>query len=294
MNIKTAIWHVMPARERIYEGLCRRLAKRFPNTFAKQLQNPIFVVGFNNGGKSTIVRALKNSNQLCVYPYEGNQELWFHDLFPWITSAIDIPPIWHSPEKFVEFVTSSREDNFLGARAHLGAWQWLLGGSSVLNDSGMLAALLPDILPMFPDARFIHIVRDGKIGPYLSARMEWSYMMRSPPKYQKHLNTLDFQTVLEKMMRYWAWTLERVESVKKVRPKAVFEVRYEEWCADPDKTFQGIANFLKPNVVIPPASLDFAIVNMNAIVAEDFSARDKKTINRTIGPVLSGKGYPLA
>ena len=72
----------------------------------------------------------------------------------------------------------------MNARAQLGAYQWLIGGNSILIDSGMLAALLPSIADTFNDAYIIHVIRDGKVGPYLGARGMWSNMLRTPAKYQ--------------------------------------------------------------------------------------------------------------
>ena len=171
------------------------------------------MIGFNNGGKSTIVRTLRRSFNLCVFPGEGNAELWFPGFFPWIESTPPVGPIWSNPGAFVEAVNQTRSDGFRTARAFLGAYQWLYGGSEILNDSGMLAALLPDIAPMFPDAKFIHVVRDGRVASYLSARQEWTNIMRSVDRYGAYGVGTDFGNVLRRMSQYWAWSLDRVSVV---------------------------------------------------------------------------------
>ncbi|WP_297793861.1 hypothetical protein [uncultured Marinobacter sp.] len=127
-----------------------------PRYFAKSLKRPVFVVGFNNSGKSSAVLALSRLAGLSIYPGEGNGELWFRGHFPWISSNVSVAPIWVAPNEFIRSVKDTNGHAFERARAQLGAYQWLTGGGNPLNDSGMLAALAPDITSTFPDAKFIH------------------------------------------------------------------------------------------------------------------------------------------
>jgi len=291
VDFKAIFWQLMPASDQISQGLCRRMARNFPEYCSKKLQAPVFIVGFNNGGKSTIVRQLINTSSMSLYPYEGNKELWFRGFYPWAEAQPDVGPIWHNPEEFVSAVLATRDDDFLLSRAYLGAYQLLVGGDSIMNDSGMLGALLPEILSVFPDAKFIHVVRDGRVASYLSARREWCNMMRSPANYQKKGCSLDFQDVLGRMINYWSWTEGRINSVAEKVPGQVYKVRYEDWCNSPDEVFSNLREFVSEGDA-STASIDAGrIVNMNGYVEREFSEQDVSTFSSVSGPLLREMGY---
>lgn len=276
---------------RLAEKICRRLARNFPAFFAERLRQPVLVVGFNNSAKSTMMRALQQYDEIGLYPDEGNSELWFPGFFPWLASTVEVAPVWYNPECFVEAVVQSRDDRFLQARAYMGAYQWLMGYEYLVNDSGMLAAILPDIAPVFPDARYIHIRRDGRVVSYLAARKEWSQMMRSPAKYKAAKCEFDFQSVLRRVAKYWAFTMSQVDEVAAANPGAVYTVCYESWCLEPDKTVRDIADFLACDGNQLALQWGQPIENMNELVLAEYSTQDKTTVIDAIGPVLAAKGH---
>ncbi len=271
--------------------LCRRLVKYFPEYFAARLRKPVLVFGFNNSAKSTIMQELLRNSEVNLYPDEGNYEFWFPGFFPWLQSHRNVPPIWYAPEEFVKAVVHSREEGFRVARSYLGAYQWLTGGEYMLNDSGMLAAILPDIASVFPDARYIRIQRDGRVVSYLLARQEWSLMMRNPAKYKSLNIEMDFQNVLRKVAKYWAYTVSRGDEVKELKRESFLEVHYETWCQNPDKVIQEISVFLGFSVNISGSGMNPSIGNMNAQILAEFTEEDMATVIDAIGPTLVAKGY---
>ena len=272
-------------------GLARRIVRAFPAFWANQLKDPIFVVGFNNSGKSTVVRTLRRNTGILVYPDEGNAELWFRGHFPWILSDKRIGPIWSGPDAFIRQVLEARSDDFLEARAQLGAYQWLNGRKRLLNDSGMLAALAPEIMNRFPDAKFVHFLRDGIVSSYLTARIEWTAIMRSPEKYMRHGLPLDFPSVLTHMARYWAWTVERMDQIARARPGQVLELRYEEWCREPARVIRQILSFL--GLEDPGAELQdlTPIRDLTPLILSEISREEWDLLAGALGPTLAAKGY---
>ena len=270
--------------------LCRRLAKYFTGLFAAKLRKPVLVFGFNNSAKSSMIQALLQIPDVNVYPDEGNAEFWFPGFFPWAQSNKNVLPIWYDPEEFVRAVVHSRQDGFRIARSYLGAYQWLTGGECIVNESGMLAAILPDVSPTFPDAQYIHIQRDGRVVSYLHARQEWSLMMRSPLKYKSFNIEMNFQDVLRRVANYWAYTISRIDEVANLKGKMFLEVRYETWCQNPDKTIQEISNFIGCSSDISSVGLKSPIGNMNAQVLSEFTEEDISTVVDAIGPTLSARG----
>lgn len=261
----------MKFSDRMREAVARRLANYAPAVSCGWLESPCFAIGFNNSGKSTLIRSLVSGSKLCLYPTEGNGEFWFSGFFPWLERASGVFPIWYDPDEFVSAVLRSNGSDFNVAKTHLGAYQKLCGSKSIINDSGMLAALLPHIYSEFPGAKYIHVVRDGRVVSYLAARAEWVKIMRSPGKYLEYGGDLRFENVLERMGRYWAWVQKQVSVVRDARPGALIDVRYEDWCADPKKVLGEVGRFmgLSDDARLALSIDDLHLTNMNSIVLDD-------------------------
>ncbi|MEX2475912.1 sulfotransferase [Marinobacter sp.] len=260
--------------------------------FSSRLKNPIFVVGFNNSGKSSAVKAFKTIDDLLVYPGEGNGDLWFRGHFPWITSSVSVGPIWLSPDEFINSVKDTNGTSFSRARVQLGAYQWLKGGQNLLNDSGMLAALALDIAPDFPDARFIHFIRDGWLASYITARLEWSRIIRSPGKYIEYDCPIRFQDVLKKMAHYWVWTLNRMDAVAEAMPGSVLELRYEDWWHNPEPMVDTVAHFLE----LPRpdhAERREPKGDLTQQLLSEMTDEECDLLDEILGPTMLRKGYPL-
>lgn len=268
-----------------------RRAKYFSQDFFRQrLKNPVFVVGFNNSGKSSAIDVLKKVEGLTIYPGEGNAELWFRGHFPWIESSVSVGPIWSAPDEFIRSVKDACGNSFRSSRAQLGAYQWLLGGHNLLNDSGMLAALAPDILSEFPDARFVHFVRDGRLASYITARLEWSRIIRSPGKYIEYDCPLRFYEVLRKMAEYWAWTMRRMDQISSAVPGSVLELRYEDWWSDPGPMVDSVARFL--DVTPPQGGASYVSkIDLSQHLLSEMPASELAMLQDIVGPIMREKGY---
>ena len=279
-----------PARTRITQGLARRFARWVPSVFAARLRDPVFVVGFNNCGKSTVVSLLGHRPDLLVYPDEGNDELWFPGFFPWIASSLSIGPIWTDQERFLTETAWARRDAFLHARAQLGAYQLLNPRPIIVQDSGMLAAIALDILAQFPDARFVHFVRDGHISSYITARLEWSRIIRAPGRYLECGCPLEFSSVLERMASYWAWTMRRMRAVAAEAPGRVLELRYENWWQRPQSAVHDIERFLGlPQSRFPEEFRPRE--DLTPLIMTEMTAAELDIIEKAAGDVLSETGY---
>ncbi len=272
--------------------LARRACQIAPEYFVRKLQNPIFVVGFNNSGKSSAVRMLSQINGLNIYPGEGNGDLWFRGHFPWIESQVSVQPIWVSPGHFIQSVKDGCGNSFSASRAQLGAYQWLTRGSNLLNDSGMLAALAPDVVSSFPDGKFIHFIRDGRLASYITARLEWSRIIRSPGKYIEYDCPLRFFDVLRKMAEYWVWTMERMDLLSDFAPESVVELRYEDWWLDPDYMVDAVASFL--GMAAPNVKEQALKGDLTEHLLSEIPATELAMLNEILGPSMIKKGYTLS
>ncbi len=83
-----------------------------------------------------------------------------------------------------------------------------------------------ELAPLFPEARFIHILRDGR-GVFISA---WHHNVRS--NYE-HLKTHDFDAFLDITAREWSDRVRRARESATPLGDRHLEVRYEDLVAEP-------------------------------------------------------------
>ncbi len=99
------------------------------------------------------------------------------------------------------------------------------------------AVHFPNLDRLFPEAKFIHIIRDGR-GVFISA---WHHNVRAQDENLKRLGFDDFLAITAKE---WA---ERVQAARKAAlplGKRYFEVRYEDLVAEPTVWMKQILEFL--------------------------------------------------
>ena len=97
---------------------------------------------------------------------------------------------------------------------------------------------LPEILKVFPDAQFIHLVRDGRDVAESLARMFFG------------------PVTIDQKAAFWRRYVFAVRDFKKGLPPGQFlEIRYEELARSPGPVLAAVYRFLEEEVVGPPASL---------------------------------------
>ena len=150
------------ASARLYERVARILARAFPAHMAAELHDPIFFIGAGRSGTNLLTDLLRSHPDLSVFPDEAN-DLWHPRLYPWSDARLDVPPIWADGQAFTRASLDSRsaaDDQRL--RAAFGAYQRLTRGRYLVNKSIMITFMVEYVLDVFPDARFIHLLRDGR------------------------------------------------------------------------------------------------------------------------------------
>lgn len=91
--------------------------------------------------------------------------------------------------------------------------------------------------PLFPEAKFIHIVRDGR-GVFVSA---WHHNVRS--EYE-HLKTHDFDAFLDITAREWASRVRKAREGAELLGGRCLEVRYEDLVSEPEARTARVLAFL--------------------------------------------------
>ena len=160
-----------------------------------------------------------------------------------------------------------------------------LTGFSERHGGRMVLAKWPDfhqhfdvLDEAFPQARFVHIVRDGR-AVALSLR----------PKFER---TLGRDEALEAAARHWVEVLARTDAAREVD---VLEVRYEDFCEDVHGVIHAVLDHAGLDAdVFPFQRCPAVLANRNGRHLSSASARELEVVSRIQHGVLSRHGYSPA
>ncbi len=111
-------------------------------------------------------------------------------------------------------------------------------GKAIWGDKSLFFATIDILTALFPDARFIHIVRDGR-----DVYDSWRKM--DPTKGNASVIALD-----------WSYKLHKIESsLKKLPPGHQLTIRYEDLIGDPERTIKAVCSLV--GVEYESGMLDF-------------------------------------
>lgn len=286
------MWIKSVARELILWSL-----KHTPRYFAGKLRRPFFIVGSGRSGTTLLFRTLASHKEISAYPSEAN-ELWHPQLYPWWTSKhrSSVPPIWVNAQEFTSrsLMLRSRAQTRI-IRSAFGLWQFVTGGTVFLNKSAMVTLMLPYIAREFPDARYIHIIRDGRA-------VANSYAIKQFRTIQEHVRPFEVRgiafpigEVLLKCAISWRVHIEEIEKQKRenllIKGENLYELRYERLCEDPEGELKKIAKYMGVSED-GFTGADYSKFNdMNYKYKSDLSKSEINAIMEIMKPVLAEKGY---
>jgi hypothetical protein len=148
---------------------------------------------------------------------------------------------------------------------------------------------------VFPDAIFIHILRDGRAAAYsiLRSRLghDGAYWSVKPPGWQ----TLLKLPLVDACARQWEMTVKSIlQSAQSLPPEQYMEVRYEELVARPMDIFEQVGDkcglkwqsgFLQ--------TITAGMDNRNFKWQTEMQDGDQNTLNELLGDFLRQLGYDL-
>jgi hypothetical protein len=146
---------------------------------------------------------------------------------------------------------------------------------------------------IFPDAIFIHIIRDGRAAAYsiMRSRLEHSgsYWSVKPPGWQALLKL----PLIDACALQWKMTVESIlQSAKKLPRGQYMEVKYEEFVARPSEIFEWVGT--KCDLVWQDDLLQkitTGMENRNFKWQSELPGADKNTLNVLLGDFLRQLGY---
>jgi len=229
----------LPTKEGTFATACSVIGYA-GGAFGFSLKRPVFIVGTGRCGTSLLVRILNSHPEIAGYPGEAN-ELWHPKLEPFESTAIDIPPIEVDPRGFSEISLANWPPGHADKIRRVFSGYFLQRRPRVFfTKSAMISFMIPKILDVFPDARFIHIYRYGP-------SVVESYFKKNFGKYSRH--SFEEQEYRLLCARYWNDCILEIDRRSKEWPltesSAFIEFGYEVLCDQPRSALEAIAAFLE-------------------------------------------------
>jgi hypothetical protein len=174
-----------------------------------------------------------------------------------------------------------------------GLYQRLMGRPVLLNKSSMINFMLPEIERLFPAARFIHIVRDGRAVALSYAHKEHRKMRARAAAYARRGLEMDFDALCRRMATMWAETLGEIDTARAAfgwdAQGRYFECRYEDFCLQPIESARETVAFLGLDKAA--TRVGEAIADKNYKFRHQLPAAQLESLTELCAPMLAQKGY---
>lgn len=264
-----------------------------PQFWDSRLRNPVFILGAPRSGTTLLNDLLAYHRQIAVLS-EAN-DIWDPTGYPWHLSALETPPIWHDPAAYTARWWRDAQPRTQTIRAVFGAYQSLLMRAVFINKSPMNTFRIPYLLQMFPTARFIHIVRDGRAVVQSHLQRTLRQIESAPEAHLRYGIHADPDTIALQLARFWRQNVDEVAqkaAAYQLDDQRLFQITYEQLCADLRGTLRQICAFLQ----LDPAGLradiwDTLVSNQNHKWQKAFSPTMTARLTETMQPTLSRWGY---
>lgn len=274
-------------------GASQLLGRAWSSGFAPRVRQPVFIISSERSG-TTMLNALFNAHRgVANYPSEAN-DLWHPRLYPWATSTVPAPPYWLDPAGFTAASLAQRtaadDEALLGT---LGAFQTLRRAPVLLVKSVMISFMVDRLLGWFPDARFVHLFRDGR-AVAASWLVKDRHKLDAPRAQASGLRFTDAE-LLDAYLAYWQASVQAIDAADArhglIAGGRMHELSYEALCADPRGQLTALATFMG----IDPAPLvERDLGKIRSKNGDSRASLDQATTARlwaAAGPTLQRRGY---
>jgi hypothetical protein len=271
----------------------------------RPIDRPIFIVGAPRSGTNLFYRTFAKHPDLA----------WISNItkkFPsslWITRLIMMFRDDHRPteannvwQKFTGDQDESlvRDDASAAARRYLHRVLQnnlqIFNKPRFVNKSPGNSVRIDFLREIFPDAKFIHIIRDGRAVAYSIMRSrlghDGAYWSVKPPGWQELLKL----PLVEACALQWKLTVEAImKSASSLPGDQYMEVKYEELVARPIEIFEQVGrkcDLLWKDGLLP--AITAGMDNRNFKWQAELPVADQYTLNKLLGGFLKQLGYQVS
>lgn len=208
----------------------------------KGLTRPVIMVGTGRCGSSLLTDILNTHPEIAGFPTEAN-ELWHPALFPYHLASVQSPELHEDPKTFTELSVRHWPPDYADyLKKVFAGFQTVSGQDKVFFvKSAMIAFMLPTLVQIFPDARFVHIYRSGP-------SVVESMVTRGAIKNEANGRTPPDAEYRANCVRYWNDCIVEVDRADRelgLSDKGKFlEFSYEALCADAKGKVTELAEFI--------------------------------------------------
>jgi hypothetical protein len=230
-----------------------------------------FVVGCGRSG-TTLVRALLDAHRDIAVPYESYFPVWFarqlaryeradgFSVDAYLDDLLHHESFarWDLDNTYVrESITEARPRDYPGAvRATYECYARAHGKPRYADKTPVFVVHIPLLAQLFPEAVFVHLVRDGRAVVLSRAEAAWG------------TDEVEFETLV------WRSQVEQGRSAgRAIGPHRYREVRYEDLLDDPAAVCRGLCEFI--GVEYDPAMLTYYERSEKIIAGQPFPDEHK-------------------
>lgn len=246
---------------------------------------PVFIVGTGRCGTTLLFQILKTHPEVAVFPTEAN-DLWHPHAYPFAKATIDTPAMGIEPDVFSSRSLASWPDGH-GERIRrvFSGFQLCKGKTRrFFLQSAMICYFVGKIRWLWPNAKIVHLVRDGRPVVLSLTRKNW----------QKYYAT-QFSEEEYRLLSARYWTNSVLEVRRAVRqlglgPDCYMEMRYEALCGGPGPELDRLASFSG----ITPGRFGF---DLSSVESRNFKAAHARSlpgwedVEATLAPAMIEFGY---
>lgn len=274
-------------RERVFDTICL-MAGKIGRAFGIKVPPPFIIIGTGRSGTNLVEDILKSHPSLSGFPGEAN-EVWHPKLEPFESSLLDVPPIEIDPQKFSEVSVANWPSRHEQRISDIFAgFQLITGLSKVFFvKSAMISFMIPNILNVFPGAKFIHVYRFG-------LSVVESYFKKNYGKYSRFVySEKDYRNYCAKYWNACILEIDKRNLELSLDDKGNFlEFSYERLCQNPREILDNLAEFFG----VAPDGFTFdlsQISSQNYKVAEYIKSQEAIELLDIMSPGMKLKGYEL-
>lgn len=249
------------------------------------ISRPVFIIGTGRCGSTLLLSILNTHKEFVCYPTEAN-ELWHPNSFPISKTRLNTPPILQDPEQYTKmslenWPTNQRETikNMFTGYLYLRDFS-----GTLIVKSAMISFMIPTILDIFPEARFIHLYRNGVSVTSSLVKKEWF----------KHASLLKNEEEFSKYCaHYWKDCILEINRMNNkyslTKKNIMYEVSYEQLCSNPRECLETLASFL--GCESTEFKFDFSQIKSANYKVGKYTDRKWLEISDIMHPAMKLKGY---